>query len=138
MGDSKFGCGYAGTHLAAVNSSNALVAAVADSNVTCIKLAPTAFVLTAPLSIDRTLAFVAEEGRATLDGNGSVQLITASSSAFFAVHNLELSNGRGFVSEALEPPPQNLAPNLAHSPQSYGAPRLSHTVLMVVQSTIKA
>ena len=89
-----FGCGYAGTHLAAVNSSNALMAAVGDSNVTCIKLAPRVFVLTAPLTIDRTLALVAEEGRATLAGNESVQLIMTSSHALLVVHNLELSNGR--------------------------------------------
>jgi len=89
-----FGCGYAGTHMAVVNSSNALMAAVGDSNVTCIKLAPGVFVLTAHLAIDRDLALVAEEGRSTLDGNGIVRLISTSSRALLVVHNLELSNGR--------------------------------------------
>ena len=117
-----FGCGYAGTHLAVVNSSNALMAAVGDSHVTCIKLAPRVFVLTARLSIDRTLALVAEKGRATLDGNENVLLITTSSRALLVAHNLELSNGRGVVSEALEPLPCN-------EKRATSLPRLSHTVL---------
>ena len=93
MGDSKFGCGYTGAHLAAVDSSNALALAVADANITCIKLAPMVFALTATLFIDRTLALVAEEGRATLDGGGSVQLMQVGGSACVTLHNLELSDG---------------------------------------------
>ena len=102
--------------------------AVGDSNVTCIKLAPRVFVLTAEIYIkDRTLALVAEEGRATLDGDESVALMSVCSCALLVVHNLELrnANGRASVSEALEPLPRNeKRPTLL--------PCLSHTVLPAV------
>ena len=102
VGDSRFGCGYAGTHLMAVDSTSALMAAVEDAGVTCIKLAATAYSLAATLSIDRTLAIVAEEGRATLDGGGSVQLMRVGSSASVALHNLELSNGSATKGGAID------------------------------------
>ena len=124
-GDSRFGCGYAGTHLAAVNSSNALALAVEDINITCIKLDTTVYTLTATLFIDRTLALVAEEGRATLDGNGSVQLMHMGTNALVSLHNIELSNGGQYM--LVSKHRRNLAPNRALSsvtrcsPQTGGA-----------------
>ena len=93
VGDSKFGCGYAGTHLAAVDSTSALMAAVEDANVTCIKLTPTVYTLSATLVIDRTLAVVAEEGRATLDAGKVTNHMQVGSVGVVALYNLELRNG---------------------------------------------
>jgi hypothetical protein len=97
MGDSKFGCGFAGIHLAAVDSISALMAAVEDANVTCIKLAPTVYALSATLFIDRTLALVAEEGRATLDGGKRTNHMQVGGAGVVALYNLELRNGFGKV-----------------------------------------
>ena len=85
-----------------VDSASGLKEAVDDPGVTCIKLAPAVYKLAATLFIDRTLAIVAEEGRATLDGGGSVQLMflgasvfqgKAPSDTFVALYNLDLING---------------------------------------------
>lgn len=115
----KFGCGHAGVHLVEVDTTAALLAAVGDAdtesytpapNVTCIKLAPAVYTLTAPVYVGRALAIVAEEGQATLDGDGSRRLLLliggsgyqgiTGSSADVALYNLVLSNG---YTEVLSP-----------------------------------
>lgn len=97
IADPKFGCGYAGPHVASPNSSEALAAAVEDVSITCIKLAPVVYPLTSTLYIGgigpfRTLAIVAEEGQATLDGGGRVRLIQ-NVKGEVALANLVLING---------------------------------------------
>jgi hypothetical protein len=74
-------------------SVDALVAAVDDPDVTCIKLAPIVYALSATLYIGkgRTLGITADGGQATLDGGGSVQLIRSQGDV--ALANLVLSNG---------------------------------------------
>ena len=93
--DARFGCGYPGSHLAEPNSTEALVMAVNDSEVTCIRLAPVVYALLSTLRIvgPRTLAIVADNGQATLDGGGSVQLMHVMPGADVALANLQLSNG---------------------------------------------
>ena len=95
VGDARFGCGYPGPHLAEPTSTDALVMAVDDSAVTCIKLAPVVYAPLSTLRIvaQRTLAIVADDGQATLDGRGRVQLITAAQGADVTLANLRLSNG---------------------------------------------
>ena len=62
---------------------------------TCIKLAPVVYAPLSTLRIvaQRTLAIVADDGQATLDGRGRVQLITAAQGADVTLANLRLSNG---------------------------------------------
>ena len=93
--DARFGCGYPGPHLTEPNSTEALVMAVNDSEVTCIRLAPVVYALLSTLRIvgPRTLAIVADNGQATLDGGGSVQLMHVMPGADVALANLQLSNG---------------------------------------------
>ena len=95
-------------------TSDALTAAVNNADVTCIKLAPITYSLTSTLLVgqdDSTvalnngipapqhprgsapLAILAEEGPATLDGGGSVQLMLALSGADVSLANLVLRNG---------------------------------------------
>ena len=114
IGDPKFGCGYRGPHLAEPMTSDALTAAVNNADVTCIKLAPIIYSLTSTLLVgdggstsitsngitilqhlrgSAPLAILAEEGPATLDGGGSVQLISAKSGADVSLANLVLRNG---------------------------------------------
>ena len=114
IGDSKFGCGYPGPHLTEPMTGEALTAAVDNASVTCIKLAPITYSLTSTLLVgqdDSTvalnngipapqhprgsapLAILAEEGPATLDGGGSVQLISSKSGADVSLANLVLRNG---------------------------------------------
>ena len=114
IGDPKFGCGYRGPHLAEPMTSDALTAAVNNADVTCIKLAPIIYSLTSTLLVGdggststtsngittlqhprgaAPLAILAEEGPATLDGGGSVQLISAKSGADVSLANLVLRNG---------------------------------------------
>ena len=93
VGDSKFGCGYAGPHLVEAGSTEALVAAVADESVTCIKLTATTYSPASPLAIDRILAIVAEEGQATLDGGGLTQLLSLTGGADVSLFQLTLRNG---------------------------------------------
>ena len=110
IGDPKFGCGYRGPHLAEPTTPDALTAAVSNANVTCIKLAPITYSLTSTLLVGKDdstsgtemlehprgnapLAILAEEGPATLDGGGSVQLISAGSGADVSLANLVLRNG---------------------------------------------
>lgn len=86
------------------------MAAVSNANVTCIKLAPITYSLTSTLLVGKDdypsgtevlehprgnapLAILAEEGPATLDGGGSVQLISAGSGADVSLANLVLRNG---------------------------------------------
>jgi predicted outer membrane repeat protein len=68
--------------------------AVDDLAVTCIKLAPVVY---APLSTLRIfgprLAIVADDGQATLDGGGKVQLMYVALGADVALANLRLRNG---------------------------------------------
>ena len=102
VADSKFGCGYDGPHVTFVDSTEALVAAVDDVLITCIKLAPTTFVLNSTLHIERALAIAAEEGRATLDGAGTTQLFSLwgtshGSGADVSLFNLTLRNGYATV-----------------------------------------
>jgi hypothetical protein len=95
VGDARFGCGYPGPHLAEPNSTEALVMAVNDSEVTCIRLASVVYALLSTLRIvgPRTLAIVADDGQATLDGGGKVQLMYVAQGADVALANLWLSNG---------------------------------------------
>ena len=110
IGDSKFGCGYHGPHLAEPTTPDALTAAVNNADVTCIKLAPITYSLTSTLLVGKDdsllgtgivahprgtapLAILAEEGPATLDGGGSVQLIKSGSGADVSLANLVLRNG---------------------------------------------
>ena len=100
MDDLKFGCGYDGPHLAVPYSTDALVEAVENENVTCIKLAPITYELSSTLIVpsSRTLALVAEDGQATLDGKSAERLLRVDSSADVALFNLVLSNGRALDS----------------------------------------
>ena len=87
-------------------AGGALLAAVRDAGVTCIKLAPVVYALNSTLAIEgkRTLAIVADEGEATLDGAGSVQLVllsSANSNADLVLANLRLSNGHGEIGGAI-------------------------------------
>ena len=92
--DAKYDCGTAGSHVSSPANTNALVTAVGDSGVTCIKLQPgVVYSLSSSLSIDRTVALVAEEGGATLDGGGSTRLLYLESAADVALFNLTLQNG---------------------------------------------
>ena len=114
IGDPKFGCGYRGLHLAEPMTPDALTAAVNNADVTCIKLAPITYSLTSTLLVGQDgysstsingvpvpqhprgsapLAILAEEGPATLDGGGSVQLISSKSGADVSLANLVLRNG---------------------------------------------
>ena len=95
VGDARFGCGYPGPHQAEPTSTDALVMAVDDLAVTCIRLSPVVYVLLSTLRIveQRTLAIVADEGQATLDGGGKVQLMNVMPGADVALANLRLSNG---------------------------------------------
>ena len=114
IGDPKFGCGYRGPHLAEPMTSAALTAAVNNADVTCIKLAPITYSITSTLLVGQDdssstinngnpvpqhprgaapLAILAEEGPATLDGGGSVQLMLAKSGADVSLANLVLRNG---------------------------------------------
>ena len=93
IGDARFGCGYPGPHLVEASSTETLIAATEDDGVTCIKLAPVVYALPSTLHIvGRLLAIVADDGQATLDGGGSVQLIYVEG-ADVALANLRLSNG---------------------------------------------
>ena len=103
-----FGCGYTGAHVARPDSTEALAAAVKDESVTCIKLAPVVYSLTSTLTAGglhavhasavgslagrRSLAIVAEEGQATLDGGGGVTILR-NAGADMALANLVLRNG---------------------------------------------
>ena len=94
IGDSKFGCGYPGPHLAEPKTAEALNTAVGNAGrVTCIKLAPITYALTSTLVVYGTVAIVAEEGQATLDGGGSMQHMYADYGADVALANLVLRNG---------------------------------------------
>ena len=53
--------------------------------------------MAATLELNRPAALVAEEGSATLDGGGSVQLIFMESGADVALFNLSLVNGSAAV-----------------------------------------
>ena len=89
-----YDCGSAGPHVSSPADASALVTAVSQSSVTCIKLQPgVVYSLTSVLSITRTLALVAEEGGATLDGGGSTRLLYLNSAADVALFNLTLQNG---------------------------------------------
>ena len=97
IAEPRFGCGYDGPHVARPSSTDALTAAVEDVSITCIKLAPVVYPLKSTLQIGgigpfRTLAIVAEEGQATLDGGGRVRLIQ-NAGADVVLANLLLING---------------------------------------------
>ena len=95
VGDARFGCGYPGPHQAEPTSTDAPVMAVDDLAVTCIRLSPVVYALLSTLRIveQRTLAIVADDGQATLDGGGKVQLMYVMPGADVALANLRLSNG---------------------------------------------
>ena len=96
VADARFGCGYPGPHRAEPDSTDALEKAVDDSVVTCIRLAPVVYALLSRLFVrdGRTLAIVADDGQATLDGGGSVgPLLTSSRGADVVLANLRLRNG---------------------------------------------
>ena len=96
LGDAQFRCGFDGDHIATVDTTAALVAAVSDNSVSCIKLAPQTFALDATVQIDRPLAIAADDGPATLDGGGSVgPLLSFGSLASVALFNLVLTNAFG-------------------------------------------
>ena len=92
--DAKYDCGTAGAHVSSPADTNALVTAVGQSWVTCIKLQPgVVYSPSSYLTIDRPVALVAEEGGATLDGVGSTRLLYLESTADVALFNLTLQNG---------------------------------------------
>ena len=69
-----------------------------DSGVTCIRLAPVVYALLSKLFVraGRTLAIVADDGQATLDGGGSVgPMLTSLEGADVVLANLRLRNGNG-------------------------------------------
>ena len=94
----RFGCGYPGPHRAEPSSTDALERAVDDSGVTCIRLAPVVYALLSKLFVrgGRTLAIVADDGQATLDGGGSVgPMLSSLQGADVVLTNLRLRNGNG-------------------------------------------
>jgi hypothetical protein len=96
VADARFGCGYPGPHRAEPSSTDALERAVDDSSVTCIRLAPVVYALLSKLIIvrGRTLAIVADDGQATLDGGGSVgPMLSSLNGADVVLANLRLRNG---------------------------------------------
>ena len=100
IGNAKFGCGYAGPHLAEPKSALALEAAVNNPTITCIKLSARVYALNATLKIEEgsnrgpaPLAIVAEMGQATLDGGGSMRLMSLGRGADVALSNIILKNG---------------------------------------------
>ena len=96
VADARFGCGYPGPHRAEPSSTDALERAVDDSEVTCIRLAPVVYALLSKLFVPsgRTLAIVADDGQATLDGGGSVgPMLTSLEGADVVLANLRLRNG---------------------------------------------
>ena len=98
VADARFGCGYPGPHRAEPSSTDALERAVDDSDVTCIRLSPVVYALLSKLFIrgGRTLAIVADDGQATLDGGGSVgPMLSSLHGADVVLTNLRLRNGNG-------------------------------------------
>ena len=106
VGDAKYGCGHAGAHVRSVSpasdgqpetlSNGDLVTAVLDSSVTCIKLANGTYYLSSTLTIGHTVALVAENGRAVLDGGGGgFVVVDVASSGDAALSNLVVQNGGG-------------------------------------------
>jgi hypothetical protein len=96
VADARFGCGYPGPHRAEPDSTDALERALDDSVVTCIRLAPVVYALLSKLFVPdgRTLAIVADDGQATLDGGGSIgPILTFVSGADVVLANLRLRNG---------------------------------------------
>ena len=96
VADARFGCGYPGPHRAEPNSTDALEKALDDSVVTCIRLAPGVYALLSKLFVreGRTLAIVADDGQATLDGGGSIgPILTSVSFGDVVLANLRLRNG---------------------------------------------
>ena len=96
VADARFGCGYPGPHRAEPDSTDALEKAVDDSGVTCIRLAPVVYALLSKLFVPdgRTLAIVADDGQATLDGGGSIgPMLTFLKGADVVLANLRLRNG---------------------------------------------
>ena len=78
-----------------VNSNDALLTALYDAGVTCIKLAPIVYqLLGGQAKVYRVLAIVAEEGQATLDGEGTKRLLWVQPGADVALGNLILTNGQ--------------------------------------------
>ena len=95
VSDWKFGCGSPGPHVSEPMTTGALMTAVDAASVTCIKLAPITYAITSRLIVAKTLAIVAEQGPATLDGGGSVRFmiyIKPLSGADVALANLVLRN----------------------------------------------
>ena len=105
IGEAKYGCAYRGPHRAEPTTPEALVAAVDNADVTCIKLEPKVYAMSSKLRIgldgDRPLAIVADEGQATLDGGGRVGLLGLGDGADVALANLRLQNGRYFDGGAI-------------------------------------
>ena len=101
VSDTQFACGYDGDHIAFVETTAALVAAVADASVSCVKLAPVSFAFDATVQVDRPLAIAADDGPrghgpATFDGGGSVgPLISLGASTTLALFNVILTNATG-------------------------------------------
>jgi hypothetical protein len=96
VADARFGCGYPGPHRAEPDSTDALERALDDSVVTCIRLAPVVYALLSRLFVPdgRTLAIVADDGQATLDGGGSVgPMLTSLPGTDVVLANLRLRNG---------------------------------------------
>ena len=117
VGDARFGCGYEGAHLAHAATTDELMAAVSDSAVTCIKLlANTTYALLSPLTIDRMLAIVSEEGQATLDGEGATRHLSLDTQAVVGLSQLTLRNGYANV---------RFAPPDTHACSPSTAPRCS-------------
>ena len=117
--DAKYDCGTAGWHVSSPADTPALVTAVGQSWVTCIKLQPgVVYSLSSYLYISRTVALVAEEGGATLDGGGSTSLLyLESAAAVVALFNLTLQNGLHATSfDNVRPTPRPFQRGVASSP----------------------
>mgnify|MGYP001403803024 CR=1 FL=1 len=100
-GEAKLNCSNAGSHRVEIdNDLTKLYAAVADNNVTCIKLQPGTYALTKTIVIKHPLAIVAEGGQAMLDGGTrKVRLVALMNDVNSEQHpdvllsHLTLSNG---------------------------------------------
>ena len=97
--DAKYGCGSDGAHVSRPANAAELLTAFDDPIVTCIKLAAgTVYSLSTWLYIRRMAAIVAEEGAATLDGEGATNILdVVGAAADVTLLNVVLRNGKGYV-----------------------------------------
>ena len=103
--DAKYGCGEVGN---TTNTFEELWFALFN-RVTCIKLLPQEYFVQSILPpIGHSVAIVAEQGRATLDGGGARRILDTVSGPNVSLFNLTLTNGY-----SVRPP----LPRSAASPQ---------------------